>query len=107
MWVSVSLSDVFVTPNDVIQTAAPIAAKSATVVPNSAAPTPSAPSKGECDTTSTNLMQTFQSQCAMSQSVTFARMVAGIVLAAVLLVVGGIFGYAYWLDREDIIKVST
>ncbi len=104
---SVALSDVFVTPTNVIETADPVAARSATVVPNTSIPTPAADAKGECDTTSTNLMQTFQSQCAMSQTVAFARLVAGIVLGAVLLVVGGIFGYAYWLDRDEIIKLSA
>ena len=107
IWISVSLSDVFVTPVDVIQTAPPVAAKPATVVPDTSAPAPAVQNKGECDPTATNLMQTFQSQCAMSQSVTFARMVAGIVIAAVILVVGGIFGYAYWLDRDDMMKVSS
>ena len=107
VWVSVALNDIFVTPTNVIATTDPLAAKSAVVVPNTAVPTPAAPAKGECDTSSTNLMQTFQSQCEMSQNVTFARLVAGIVLAAVLFVVGGIFGYAYWLDREEILKVTT
>ena len=106
-WVSVSLSDVFVTPQNVIQVTAPEAAKSALVTPDPSAPTQAPTNKGECDTSSTNLMQTFQSQCAMSQNVTFARMVAAIVLGAVLVVVGGLFGYAYWLDREEVMKLTS
>ncbi len=50
VWVSVALSDIFVTPTNVIATTDALAPKSAAVVPNTAVPTPAAPSQGESAT---------------------------------------------------------
>jgi hypothetical protein len=102
-WMSVSIRDVFTEPGPVIFTVEQSTAARSAQIPSNAttAASPAGSDSIECDESSTDLMKTFQTQCAMTQSITFTRMVAGIIVAIVFVVVGGIFGFAYWLDGKE------
>jgi hypothetical protein len=55
-----------------------------------------------CDTSSSDLMQHFQSACNMSQNIWYTRLVAGIVVLGILAVVGVAQGVAYKLDQDEL-----
>lgn len=55
-----------------------------------------------CDTSATDLMQHFQSACALSENMWFTRLVAGVVIACTLLVVLTAYGIAYKLDQDEV-----
>ena len=59
----------------------------------------------ECDMSSSDLMQHFQSQCAMSESIGFIRMVASLVVVGVLIIIGVVFGFAHWMDKIEMEKL--
>jgi len=98
-WVSVSVNDVFVdAPVAIVTVEQPSPPNSAQLSSNATAGTFDT---AQCDESSTDLMKTFQTQCAMTQNITLARMVAGIIIAIVLVIVGGVYGVAFWLDGEE------
>jgi hypothetical protein len=101
LWVSVSIRDVFVDPGPSIMTVQQTVSPKSAQIPSNAAEGTTTGDRAQCDETSTDLMKTFQTQCQMTQSITFTRMVAGIILGIVLVVVGIIFGFAYWLDGKE------
>ena len=111
-WRSVAIQDVIqAAPEMVIQTTSPPSANSAllneasTVKPIRQAAESS--EELDCDTTNSNsLMQSFQTRCQMTQSIWTTRLVAGSTLAFVILVVAGIFGLAFYYDKQELAAMA-
>ena len=109
-WKSVAISDVVGTSSTssssvVETTAAPIATSA--IIWNSQDPhSQSAAPSGDfidCDTANSNsLMQSFQTKCQMTQTVWATRMIAGGTLIGIILLVGGVFGLAYYFDKQEL-----
>jgi hypothetical protein len=112
-WRSVAIGDLVVsTSSAVIQTTSSPISKSAIVSNNgkpvNAAQSTSSNSDLDCDTTNSNsLMQSFQTKCEMTQSVWTTRLVAGSTLAVVVLLIAGIFGAAFYFDKQELNSLSA
>jgi hypothetical protein len=109
LWRSIAIADLLVAvPNTVLQTTSAPISKSALMNNETPKPTSSHSQNTEaeshdCDTTYSNsLMQSFQTKCEMQQSVWTTRLIAGIVLATVVLFVAGSFGIAFWYDKQEL-----
>ena len=106
-WRSVAIQDIIQSsPSTVIQTTSAPISKSAIVndPPTTKKPgTQSSESQLDCDTSSSSgLMQSFQTKCQMNQSVWTSRLIAGSTLAGVVLLVAGIFGLAFYFDKQEL-----
>jgi hypothetical protein len=106
-WSSVAITDILggssAISAAVVQTTAAPVAKSAVVVGSKESSTPPAGWSPDCDTVYSNsLMRSFQTKCQMVQSVWATRIIAGSVLAGVILLVGGVFGLAYFFDQQEL-----
>jgi hypothetical protein len=111
-WNSVAIEDIMVASPAVVQTDVADPAGSAlikntdtqtTVAPVAMA---SAPIEPECDTSSSDLMQYFQSKCTMSQNMWLTRLVALAIVGGVFLIVISSFGVAYYFDKEEAAKAA-
>jgi hypothetical protein len=106
-WLSIAVSDVIKTSTAVVQTGPPPGALSAIVKQSSesSSTTASPTDDAECDTSSSDLMQYFQSKCAMSDNMWISRIIALSMAVLVLLIFGAGFSVAFWLDREELAKL--
>ena len=112
-WNSIAVADAFTAvPSDTIQmvpqtnsaeSAVVVTDSSVTTTPSSStlAPQTEFPDEYECDYTSSNLMQSFQSKCEMNETMSFTRLIAALTLLGVLLFVGSCFGLAYYFELQD------
>jgi hypothetical protein len=107
-WSSVAIADILVgsvSTSAVVKTKAAPISQSAVVTASKGASS-STSSSGEpedCDTVYSNsLMQSFQTRCQMAQTVWTTRVIAGSTLISVILLVGSMFGLAYFFDRQEL-----
>ena len=112
-WRSVAIADVIrAPPVAAIRTTSPPNAHSAIIRdPTTPKPTRQEAESSEetldCDTTTSNsLMQSFQSRCQMTQSIWTTRLVAGSTLAVVVLLVAGMFGLAFYFDKQELANLG-
>lgn len=108
-WTSIAVADAFLpakgpdgTIQLVSQSVSPESALVTTAAPGSIEAVASGSSyEYECDDSSSDLMQSFQSKCQMDETMSFSRLVAGGALLVVMGVIAVIFGVAYAFDIQD------
>ena len=107
-YASAAIIDIIQTSPNVIQTTAAPDSNSAIVVASSETTnttTQSLSTDPECDTTSSDLMQYFQSKCEMNQNMWASRLVSlGMVVVVLSIFVTG-FCIAFWFDKRERNKV--
>lgn len=103
-WTSIAVSDIIkpVSSPSKVQTVPQISARASVGSTASSISTVDTGSDITCDTSSSDLMQHFQSACNMSQNIWYTRLVAGIVVLGILAVVGIAQGVAYKLDQDEL-----
>ena len=107
-WSSVAIADIIQTSQAVVQTVPPPGSNSAIAKLNTDSTSSGSSSTNEeaqCDTSSSDLMQYFQSKCAMSDNMWISRIIALSMAVVVLLIFGAGFSVAFWLDREELAKL--
>ena len=115
-WSSIAIEDTIVVSKGSVQTTDAPSANSAVIKQGSTTPAPiaattahvaSAEATAECDNTSTDLMQFFQSKCEMSNNMWMSRLTALAILGVFLVVLGSSFGVAYYFDNQELAAIAA
>lgn len=105
-WNSVAISDVIAAvASPAIQTTAQTSSTRSSLVTETSPTTTTTNDLTDpayCDESTNDLMQHFQSACALSQNIWYTRKMAGFVIAGILAVVIAAYAVAYKLDQDEL-----
>ena len=111
-WASIAIEDTIQNKASSVQTTDAPKANSAVIKESATTAarqpqTAAAESTAECDKTSTDLMQFFQSKCEMSHNIWVSRLTAIAILGVFLVILGSSFGVAYHLDNQELAALAA